>query len=184
MKNIIFIIGSLRKQSFNRQLAKIAEHILADRFSITYLEFEDVPLMNQDLETSVPTAVSRVRQQILNADGIWIFTPEYNFSYPDLLKNLFDWLSRPMDISNFANPSAVLGKKITVSGAGGKNQTASCRAKLNELLEFIKMDVMKEPQTGIALGVEAWTKGEFHLTDEQMTQLKEQAERFGEFVGR
>ena len=75
-------------------------------------------------------------------------------------------------------------KKITVSGAGGKNQTASCRAKLNELLEFIKMDVMKEPQTGIALGVEAWTKGEFHLTDEQMAQLKEQAERFGEFVSR
>ena len=158
MKNIIFIIGSLRKQSFNRQLAKIAEHILADRFSITYLEFEDVPLMNQDLETSVPTAVSRVRQQILNADGIWIFTPEYNFSYPGLLKNLFDWLSRPMDMSNFANPSAVVGKKITVSGAGGK------------------------PQTGIALGVEAWTKGEFHLTDEQMAQLKEQAEQFVKFT--
>ena len=70
MKNIIFIIGSLRKQSFNRQLAKIAEQMLADRFSITYLEFEDVPLMNQDLETSVPTSVSRVRQQILNADGL------------------------------------------------------------------------------------------------------------------
>ena len=45
------------------------------------------------------------------------------------------------------------------------------------------MDVMKEPQTGIALGIEAWTKGEFHLTDEQIAQLKEQAERFGEFVG-
>lgn len=183
MKNILFIVGSLRKQSFNRQLAALAEQMLAGRYNITYLDFEDVPLMNQDLEASVPASVSRVRKEVLAADGIWIFTPEYNFSYPGLLKNLLDWLSRPMDISNFANPSAVVGKKVTASGAGGKNQTSSCRAKLNELLEFIKMDVMKEPQAGIALGMEAWTKGEFSLTDEQMTQLKEQAERFAAFVG-
>jgi len=183
MKNILFIVGSLRKQSFNRQLAAEAEKMLSGRFGIKYLEFEDVPLMNQDLEVSVPAAVARVRKEILAADGIWIFTPEYNFSYPGLLKNLLDWLSRPMDMSDFANPSAVVGKKVTVSGAGGKNQTASCRAKLNELLEFIKMQVMKEPQTGIALGVEAWTKGEFCLTEEQMAMLKEQAEKFALFVG-
>ena len=182
MKTILFIIGSLRKQSFNRQLAKLAESMLSDRFNIKYLEFEDVPLMNQDLEAATPEAVKRVRKEVLAADGIWIFTPEYNFSYPGLLKNLLDWLSRPMDISNFANPSAVVGKKVTACGAGGKNQTKSCRAKLNELLEFIKMDVMKEPQTGIALGLEAWTKGEFVLTDEQKAQLKEQAEKFAEFI--
>ena len=41
---------------------------------------------------------------------------------------------------------------------------------------------MKEPQTGIALGLEAWTKGEFVLTDEQKAQLKEQAEKFAEFI--
>ena len=182
MKNILFIVGSLRKQSFNRQLAALAEKMLVGRYNITYLAFEDVPLMNQDLETSVPASVSRVRKEVLATDGIWIFTPEYNFSYPGLLKNLFDWLSRPMDISNFSGPSAVVGKKVTASGAGGKNQTISCRAKLNELLEFIKMNVMKEPQTGIALGVEAWTKGEFSLTDEQLAQLKGQAEKFAEFV--
>lgn len=183
MKKVTFIVGSLRKQSFNRQLAKIAEQILSDRFQITYLEFEDVPLMNQDLEIAVPDPVKRVRNTILESDGIWIFTPEYNFSYPGLLKNLLDWLSRPMDMSNFANPSAVVGKKITVSGAGGNNKTASCREKLNELLEFVKMDVLKEPQAGIALGVEAWTKGEFNITEEQLSQIEEQAKRFAEFVG-
>ena len=90
MKNMLFIVGSLRKQSFNRQLAALAEKMLAGRYNITYLTFEDVPLMNQDLEASVPAAVSRVRKEVLAADGIWIFTPEYNFSYPGLLKNLFD----------------------------------------------------------------------------------------------
>ena len=90
MKTILFIIGSLRKQSFNRQLAKLAENMLSDRFNIRYLEFADVPLMNQDLEATTPEAVKRVRKEVLAADGIWIFTPEYNFSYPGLLKNLLD----------------------------------------------------------------------------------------------
>lgn len=182
MKNILFIVGSLRKQSFNRQLAALAEKMLEGQFNIQYLEFEDVPLMNQDLEANTPAPVARVRKEVLAADGIWIFTPEYNFSYPGLLKNLLDWLSRPMDISNFTNPTVAADKKVTASGAGGNNQTASCRAKLNDLLEFMKMQVMKEPQTGIALGVEAWTKGEFNLTDEQVAQLKAQAEKFAAFV--
>ena len=182
MKNILFIVGSLRKQSFNRQLAALAEKMLEGQFNIQYLEFEDVPLMNQDLEANTPAPVARVRKEVLAADGIWIFTPEYNYSYPGLLKNLLDWLSRPMDISNFTNPTAVVGKKVTASGAGGNNQTASCRAKLNDLLEFMKMQVMKEPQTGIALGVEAWTEGKFNLTEEQVAMLKAQAERFARFV--
>ena len=188
MKQILFIIGSFRKTSFNRQLASIAEDLLKDRFEISYLKFDDIPYMNQDEErlqdhmTTSQQSVFRVRQEILKADGIWIFTPEYNQSYPGLLKNLFDWLSRPMDVSNFANPTAVQGKKVTASGAGGKNKTAYCRAKLNELLEYIKMDVMKEPQTGIALGMEAWVKGEFKLTEEQLNELKIQAEKFAEFV--
>lgn len=188
MKHILFIIGSLRKNSFNRQLASIAEDLLKDRFNISYLDFSDIPYMNQDLEsqqehmTTSQQAVFRVRQEVLKADGIWIFTPEYNQSYPGLLKNLFDWLSRPMDIANFANPTAVQGKKVTASGAGGKNKTAYCRAKLNDLLEYIKMDVMKEPQTGITLGMEAWVKGEFKLSEEQINELKIQAEKFAEFL--
>ena len=213
MKHIIFIVGSLRKKSFNRQLAKVAEDFLKNRYEISYLDFQDIPYMNQDLESQfsqkLPGVISQhisgdgelesgdnsrhliaesicirnVRHEIQGCDGIWVFTPEYNRSYPGLLKNLFDWLSRPMDVSNFANPTAVQGKKITVSGAGGKNKTSSCREKLNELLQYIKMQVMTEPQVGIELGMEAWVKGEFRLTDEQMKQIEEQAERFAEFVG-
>lgn len=221
MKHIIFIIGSLRKKSFNRQLAHVVEDMLKDKFEISYLDFEDIPYMNQDWEFSVVNThhstedeqkshlaengeleagchrltelhndsstrvtVDRIRQEIKQCDGIWIFTPEYNHSYPGLLKNLFDWLSRPMDISNFANPTAVQGKKVTASGAGGKNKTMSCREKLNELLEYIKMDVMKEPQVGIELGMDAWVKGEFHLTEEQILQLKEQADKFVAFISK
>ena len=189
MTNILFIVGSTRKNSFNRQLAKITEKLIAkyasnncSQIQVSYLDFNDVPFFNQDTEFPPPDSVSKIRSEFSKADGIWIFTPEYNQSYPGLLKNLFDWLSRPMDVTNFANPTAVQGKKVTASGAGGRNMTKSCREKLNELLEYIKMDVMKEPQTGIALGMEAWVKGEFKLTEEQLNELRLQVEKFVEFI--
>ncbi|MBR2507016.1 MAG: NAD(P)H-dependent oxidoreductase, partial [Bacilli bacterium] len=53
MKHIVFIIGSLRKDSFNRQLAMVAESLLKDRFVISYLDFENLPYFNQDLESSI-----------------------------------------------------------------------------------------------------------------------------------
>lgn len=183
MKNVLFIVGSMRKQSFNRQLAKVAESMISNRCNVKYLDFSDIPMMNQDIETSVPTSVARVRKEVVEADALWIFTPEYNFSYPGVLKNLLDWLSRPMDMSDFQNPSAAFGKKVAICGAGGKNRTQSCRAKLTELLDFMKMELMHEPQTGIALGLEAWTKGEFILSDEQRAELQSQAEAFCSFIG-
>ena len=181
MKNVLFIVGSMREQSFNRQLAKVAEEMLKGRCNVKYLDYNDLPMMNQDLEMPVQPAVARVRKEVVDADALWIFTPEYNFSYPGVLKNLLDWLSRPMDMSNFKNPSAVIGKKVAISGAGGKNMTQSCRAKLTELLDFMKMDLM-HPQTGIALGLEAWTKGEFVLSDEQRADLQRQADAFCAFI--
>ena len=182
MKNVLFIVGSMRKQSFNRQLAQQAEEMMKGKCNVKYLDYKDLPYMNQDLEMPVQPSVARVREEVKNADALWIFTPEYNFSYPGVLKNLLDWLSRPMDMSNFQNPSAALGKKVAISGCGGKNMTQSCRAKLTELLDFMKMNLMHEPQTGIALGLEAWTKGEFVLTDEQRADLQKQAGAFCAFI--
>ena len=56
MKNILFIVGSLRKDSFNRQLAKEAENYLAGKAEITYLDYTDVPFVNQDIEYPAPAA--------------------------------------------------------------------------------------------------------------------------------
>ena len=182
MKNVLFIVGSMREQSFNRQLAKVAEEMLKGKCNVKYLDYKELPYMNQDLEMPVQPVVARVREEVKNADALWIFTPEYNFSYPGVLKNLLDWLSRPMDMSNFTNPSAAFGKKVTISGCGGKNMTQSCRAKLAELLDFMKMDLMHEPQTGIALGMEAWTKGEFVLADDQRADLQKQVDAFCAFI--
>lgn len=175
MKKILFIIGSLREKSFNRQLAMKAKEMIGYRAEVSELDYSDLPLLNQDIEQPQPTAVARIRQTVAEADALWIFTPEYNFSYPGHLKNLLDWLSRPVKPMDYATPTCINGKRVAVSGAGGKAATANCRAKLVELLSFIKADVMTE-QTGVAVSTEAWGTDILTLTDEQERQLRVQVE--------
>ena len=175
MKNILFIIGSLRAKSFNRQLANMAKEIIGERAKVSELDYSDLPLINQDLEQPEPAAVARIRKAVGEADMLWVFTPEYNFSYPGHLKNLFDWLSRPVKPLDYATPTCINGKRVAISGTGGKAATAHCRAKLTELLTFIKAEVLPE-QTGIAVPAEAWGTDVLTLTEEQIAQLKAQAD--------
>ena len=181
-KKIIFIIGSLRKNSFNRQMAKETKNLIGDRAEVEFLEYEDIPFMNQDIEFPTPNAVNSVRNIVKGADGIWIFTPEYNHQIPGVLKNLLDWLSRPIDSKNFSAGTAVSGKAVTISGAGGKNQTKGCRENLDVLLEFMKMSVMKDKETGVSLPQEAFMSGNFEISNEIRNQLLEQANAFLDFI--
>jgi NAD(P)H-dependent FMN reductase len=175
MKKILFVIGSLRAKSFNRQVANVAKEIIGNRAEVQELDYSDLPLLNQDIEQPEPSAVERIRKAVSEADGVWIFTPEYNMSYPGHLKNLLDWLSRPVKLMDYGTPTCINGKRVAVSGAGGKAATADCRAKLTELLTFIKADVLPN-QVGISVPGEAWGTDVLTLTDEQKSQLKAQAD--------
>lgn len=182
MKKILFIIGSLRKQSFNRELSEMVRDMLKGRAEVTELDYSQVPFINQDDEYPAPQAVAEARKAVAEADGVWIFTPEYNYSYPGRVKNLIDWLSRPVDPADRNSPTVLAGKKFTLTGAGGKGATAGCRKLLTTLLTVLKANVMTEGQTGIALNIEAWTEGRMILTEEQKAQLAKQAEIFLAFV--
>lgn len=173
---VLFVIGSLRTKSFNRQLALEAKKLISSRAEVSELDYSDLPLINQDIEFPEPAAVARIRQAVTAADALWIFTPEYNFSYPGHIKNLIDWLSRPVKPMDYATPTCIAGKRVAISGAGGKAATANCRAKLSELLTFVKADLLAEPQTGIAVPAEAWTTDVLTLTAGQKEQLRQQAD--------
>ena len=182
MKKILFVIGSLRKQSFNRELSEMVKGMLQSKAEVTELDYFQVPFINQDDEYPAPQAVTDARKAVAEADGVWIFSPEYNYSYPGHVKNLIDWLSRPVDPADRNAPTVLAGKKFTLTGAGGKAATAGCRKLLTTLLNVLKADVMTEEQTGIALNTEAWTEGRMILTEEQKAQLAKQAELFLEFI--
>jgi len=176
MKKILFIIGSLRAKSFNRQVANVAKEIIGNRAEVQELDYSDLPLLNQDIEQPEPAVVARIRKTIAEADALWIFTPEYNMSYPGHLKNLLDWMSRPVKFMDYGTPTCINGKQVAISGAGGKAATADCRAKLTKLLTFMKAEVLKE-QVGIAVPAEAWSTDVLVLTDKQKAELEAQADK-------
>ena len=177
MKNILMVVGSLRKQSFNRQLAQKIEAILAGRAKVTYLEYGDLPYMNQDIEFPAPESVSRVRTAVQNADGIWICTPEYNHSIPGGLKNLLDWLSRPLEENNWKLGSAVKGKYVAISGVAGKSAAAHVRKSLKNLLEMMSMNVVAGEGTGISFDANAFHTGVLSIPESAQAALEAQAEQ-------
>ncbi|MDG3131514.1 NAD(P)H-dependent oxidoreductase [Streptococcus suis] len=174
MKNILFIVGSLREGSFNHQMAKQAESILEGKAHVRYLDYKDIPLMNQDLETPVLPTVQAARDAIMAADAIWIFSPVYNFAIPGTVKNLIDWLSRALDLSETRGPSALQDKIVTVSSvanAGHEQLFSSYHA----LLPFVRMQVVGE-FTGTTINPEAWGSGQLTLSDEALAGLRLQAQ--------
>ena len=177
-KKILFIVGSLRKKSFNRQLAEKCAALIGEGAEVLFLEYADMPFMNQDAENPVPKAVSCVREAVQNADGIWIFTSEYNAAVPGVLKNLLDWLSRPLVAGDFSSGTAVMKKKVAISGAGGKNATRSVCADLKKLLDFMRMEVIFGEGTGFALDGAAFASDALSLNEESEAELSKQADAF------
>lgn len=182
MKKVLMIVGSMREKSFNRQLAVKTAELLKGKAEISFLDYAEIPYMNQDIEFPTPKEIIRVRDEVSKADGIWIITPEYNFSYPGVLKNLLDWLSRPVRMGAPRTETAISGKKVTLSGVGGKSATANVRAKLKELLQFMQVELMEENETGVALDMSAFQTNILTLTKENEESLQKQVDLFLRFM--
>ncbi|MBP2622391.1 NADPH-dependent FMN reductase [Streptococcus oricebi] len=166
MSKVLFIVGSLRQGSFNHQLAKKAEQALAGQAEVSYLDYSEVPVFNQDLESPAPAAVAKARQEILAADAIWIFSPVYNWAIPGPVKNLLDWLSRALDLSDPSGPSAINDKLVTVSAVANGTSPDEVFKHYSSLLPFIRMQVL-EPFTGVGINPEAWGNGELLISEEK-----------------
>ena len=178
MKKVLMIVGSLRKNSFNHQLAKQAESLLAGKAEVSFLPFGDLPFMNQDTEFPAPESVARVRQAVQEADGIWIFSPEYNYQIPGVLKNLLDWLSRPLVPNDWERGSAVKGKPVTISGVAGRSGAAGVRKHLSALLEIMSMKLIGGQGCGVSLDSTAFQTGMLNLSEVNLTEIQAQAEAF------
>lgn len=179
--HIIAVVGSLRKDSYNRQLALAARAAVGDRANFELLEYADVPFMNQDIEYPAPEAVRRVRDIIKASDGIWFFTPEHNHFFPGALKNLIDWLSRPISKEE---GQVLSGKKAAVSGIStGMSGTGLAQDHLVTLLSFLNMKVMNIPRLTIPTAAQQLDgDGRLALTV-SAPYLQKQADAFLKFIG-
>lgn len=91
---IVILVGSLRRESYNRFLANNIVERYSNKLDFEIAEIKELPFYNQDEELDPPETVRQFKNQIASADGVMIITPEYNWSVPGVLKNALDWLSR------------------------------------------------------------------------------------------
>ena len=138
---IAIIVGSLRKDSINRKIARSMCAIRGDNLECSIVEIGNLPLYNQDLDGDPPGEWVEFREQIAAADGILFCTPEYNRGVPGVLKNAVDVGSRPYGKSVFLKkPAAIVSASPGSIGGFGANH------QLRQACVFLDMPVMQQPE--------------------------------------
>jgi chromate reductase, NAD(P)H dehydrogenase (quinone) len=144
-KDIVVIVGSLRKESFNRKMANALRELAPASLELGIVEIGQLPLYNQDLDPdNVPAAWKEFRDRMKKADGVLFITPEYNRSIPAPLKNAIDVGSRPYGQSVWdQKPAAVISVSPGQIGGFGANH------HLRQSLVFLNMPTMQQPEAYI-----------------------------------
>jgi chromate reductase len=138
---IALVVGSLRRDSFNRQLAAALQKLAPSTLEFASVRIDDMPLYNQDDDQNQAEPVRRLKGEIAACQGVLFVTPEYNRSIPGVLKNAIDNASRPYGQSAWAGkPAAVIG--ISVGAIG----TALAQQHLRNVLAYLDMPTLGQPE--------------------------------------
>jgi chromate reductase, NAD(P)H dehydrogenase (quinone) len=141
---IAVIVGSLRKDSFNRKLATAICKLAPAEFSFKQVQIGDLPLYNQDDDANQADSVKRMKSEIAASQGLLFVTPEYNRSIPGVLKNALDHGSRPYGQSVWpGKPAGVLGASVGAIG------TALAQQHLRNILAYLNVPTLGQPEAFI-----------------------------------
>lgn len=152
VRNVAVILGSIRKDSVSRKLAK-AFAALNPNLKFNIVEIDDLPHFDQDLESEPPAQWTRFRNEIAAADAVLFVTPEYNRSVPGVLKNAVDVGSRPYGSSVWnGKPGAVISVSPGAIGGFGANH------HLRQSLVFLNVPLLSQ---------EAYVGNAFALFDDK-----------------
>lgn len=147
VKKIGFLVGSLRKEAYSKKVAAAFSKLFPDRYEVSFIEIGQLPLYNQDfdeVEGMLPEAYTPFREEIKGCDAFVLITPEYNRSYPAVLKNALDVGSRPYEANLWdGKPAAVISNSPGVIGAFGANH------HLRQVLVFLNMMPLQQPEAYI-----------------------------------
>ena len=135
--NVAVLVGSLRKESFNRKMANALLGMAPPSLALEIVEIRNLPLYNQDDDASPPAASAAFKTRIQQADAALFVTPEYNRSVPGVLKNAIDVASRPYGKSAWnGKPGAVISVSPGAIGAFGANH------QLRQSLVFLNVPAL------------------------------------------
>jgi chromate reductase len=162
---ILGICGSLRKGSFNRMMLVASQKLVPQGATIEIFDLHEIPIFNQDMESTPPPSVVEFKKRIRAADAILLVTPEYNYSVPGMLKNAIDWASRPY------GDSAWNGKPVAVmSAAGGIFGGVRAQYHLMQSFVFLNMHAVVQPEVAMGKANEKFDANG-NLTDETSRKL-------------
>lgn len=143
---IAVVVGSLRKDSFNRQLANAISKLAPEDVQFKIAEIGDLPLYNQDDDAQQADSVLRLKAEIARADGVLFVTPEHNRTIPAALKNALDHGSRPPGQNSWGKkPAAIIG--ISPGAIG----TALAQQHLRSILATLDMPTLCQPEMFLQL---------------------------------
>jgi chromate reductase len=141
---IAVIVGSLRKDSFNRKLGLALAHLAPPEFTFEHVSIGDLPLYNQDDDAHQAAEVLRLKSKVSAAQGLLFITPEYNRSIPGVLKNALDHGSRPYGQSVWGGkPAGVIGVSVGAIG------TALAQQHLRNVLAYLDVPTLGQPEAFI-----------------------------------
>lgn len=121
-KQIAIIVGSLRKESFNRKIAHELMRLAPADLKLFIVEIGDLPFYNEDVEANAPQSWTDFRNKIKDSDGVIFVSPEYNRTLPGVLKNAIEVGSRPPKENAWKNkPGAVITVSPGAIGGFGAN---------------------------------------------------------------
>jgi chromate reductase, NAD(P)H dehydrogenase (quinone) len=151
---IAILVGSLRKDSINRKVAKSICAFAGEMLDCEIVEIGNLPLYNQDSDASPPPEFVQFRQKIAAMDGVLFVSPEYNRGMPGVLKNAIDVGSRPYGQSVFdKKPAAIVSASPGSIGGFGANH------QIRQSCVFLNMPVMQQPEAYLG-----------HVSDESFTE--------------
>ena len=129
MHKVAVIVGSIRKDSMNKKLAKALAKLAEGKLDLQMVRIDDLPLFNQDNESDPPAEVQRFKGEVEAADAVLFVTPEHNRGIPAAMKNAFDWGSRPPGKNSWrGKPAAITGM------SGGRISTALAQQNLRTIV--------------------------------------------------
>lgn len=140
-RKIAVIVGSLRKESYNRKVAKTLMLLAPSTLEMEIVEIGQLPMYNQDDDENPPATYVEFREKIKQFDGVLFCTPEYNRSVPAVLKNAIDVGSRPYGQSAWTGlPCAIVSVSPGALAGFGANH------HLRQSLVFLNMPAMQQPE--------------------------------------
>ena len=141
MAKVGIVLGSIRKNSFSKQLADNLAGLFPSGYETEFVEIAHLPLYSQDSDENPPESYTAFREKIKSLDAVLFVTPEHNRSIPAALKNALDIGSRPYG-SNVWNGKPAL----IVSQSPGNLAGFGANHHLRQVLAFLNMPVVQQPE--------------------------------------